>query len=42
VRVQAALGIAFLQNAEGEDDAEEGGESLFQVLLNMLRYDPTA
>lgn len=42
VRVQAALGIAFLQDAEGEEDAEEGGESLFQILLDMLRYDPAA
>ncbi|OCF43623.1 condensin complex subunit 3 [Kwoniella heveanensis CBS 569] len=42
VRVQAALGLAKLQSGEDEDDLEEGEESLGEVLLNLLRYDPAA
>jgi condensin complex subunit 3 len=40
VRVQAALGLAKLQSGEDDDDLEEGQESLEQVLLDMLRFDP--
>lgn len=42
VRVQAALGLAKLQSGEDEDDLEDGEESLREVLLDMLRYDPAA
>jgi condensin complex subunit 3 len=42
VRVQAALGLAKLQSGEDEDDLEDGEESLSEVLLDMLRYDPAA
>ena len=42
VRVQAALGLAKLQSGEDEDDLEDGQESLNEVLLDMLRYDPAA
>lgn len=42
VRVQAALGLAKLQSGEDEDDLEDGQESLSEVLLEMLRYDPAA
>ena len=42
VRVQAALGLAKLQDGEDEEDLEEGEESLAQVLLDLLRYDPAA
>ncbi|WWC92262.1 uncharacterized protein L201_007216 [Kwoniella dendrophila CBS 6074] len=42
VRVQAALGLAKLQSGEDEDDLEEGQESLGEVLLDLLRYDPAA
>lgn len=42
IRVQAALGIAKLQSGEDEDDLKEDQESLFQVLLDLLRYDPAA
>jgi condensin complex subunit 3 len=37
VRVQAALGLAKLQSGEDEEE-----ESLGDVLLDMLRYDPAA
>ena len=40
VRVQAALGLAKLQSGEDEEDLDEGEESLGEVLLNLLRYDP--
>lgn len=40
VRIQAALGLAKLQSGEDEDDLEEGQESLAEVLLDLLRYDP--
>jgi condensin complex subunit 3 len=42
VRVQAALGLAKLQDGEDEDELEEGEESLSEVLLDLLRYDPAA
>lgn len=42
VRVQAALGLAKLQSGEDEDELEDGQESLSEVLLDMLRYDPAA
>ena len=42
MRVQAALGLAKLQDGEDEEDLEEGEESLAQVLLDLLRYDPAA
>lgn len=42
VRVQAALGLAKLQSGEDEEDLDEGEESLSEVLLDMLRYDPAA
>lgn len=42
VRVQAALGLAKLQDGEDEDELEEGEESLSQVLLDLLRYDLAA
>lgn len=42
VRVQAALGLAKLQSGEDEDDLEEGEESLADILLDLLRYDPAA
>jgi condensin complex subunit 3 len=42
VRVQAALGLAKLQSGEDEEELEEGEESLSQVLLDLLRYDPAA
>lgn len=40
VRVQAALGLAKLQSADDEEDEDE--ESIAQVLLDLLRYDPAA
>jgi condensin complex subunit 3 len=40
VRVQAALGLAKLQSGEDEADLEDGEESLGDVLLDLLRYDP--
>lgn len=42
VRVQAALGLAKLQDGEDEEDLQEGDESLAQVLLDLLIYDPAA
>ncbi|WWC72552.1 uncharacterized protein I206_106514 [Kwoniella pini CBS 10737] len=42
VRVQAALGLAKLQSGEDADDLEEGQESLGEVLLELLKYDPAA
>jgi condensin complex subunit 3 len=42
VRVQAALGLAKLQSGEDEDDLEDGEESLGDILLDLLRYDPAA
>ncbi|WRT70673.1 uncharacterized protein IL334_007671 [Kwoniella shivajii] len=42
VRVQAALGLAKLQSGEDEDELEEGQESLGEVLLDLLRFDPAA
>jgi condensin complex subunit 3 len=42
VRVQAALGLAKLQSGEDEDDLEDGEESLADILLDLLRYDPAA
>lgn len=40
VRVQAALGLAKLQSADDDEDEDE--ESIAQVLLDLLRYDPAA
>lgn len=40
VRVQAALGLAKLQSADDEEDEDE--ESIAQVLLDLLRFDPAA
>lgn len=42
VRVQAALGLAKLQSGEDEEELEDGEESLGDVLLDLLRYDPAA
>lgn len=42
VRVQAALGLAKLSSGEDEEELEEGEESLAEVLLDLLRYDPAA
>jgi condensin complex subunit 3 len=42
IRVQAALGIAKLQSGEDEEELDEDEESLFQVLVDLLRYDPAA
>jgi condensin complex subunit 3 len=42
VRVQATLGLAKLQSGEDEDDLEDGQQSLGEVLLDILRYDPAA
>lgn len=40
VRVQAALALAKLQSADDEEVEDE--ESIAQVLLDLLRYDPAA
>lgn len=42
VRVQAALGLAKLQAGEDVDDLEEGEESIAEVIMDLLRFDPAA
>lgn len=42
VRVQAALGLSKLRDGEEEDDLQEGEESISEVILDLLRYDPAA
>jgi condensin complex subunit 3 len=42
IRVQAVLGLAKLMGGEDEDELEEDEQSLKEVVLGLMRFDPAA